>query len=90
MTLLLDYYNPEVLKPGYSLCPEHPDFTVLPASSWEESLEMIRQTPMVTPPGIYGFHANANLTREQNETYAMMENLLLTVGQASGAGGTSP
>ena len=22
--------------PGYSLCPEHPEFTVLPASSWEE------------------------------------------------------
>ncbi|CAK9112546.1 Dynein axonemal heavy chain 1 (Axonemal beta dynein heavy chain 1) (Ciliary dynein heavy chain 1) (Heat shock regulated protein 1) (HSRF-1) (hDHC7) [Durusdinium trenchii] len=90
MTLLLDYYNPEVLKPGHSLCVEHPEFTVPPAASLEDTLEMIRQTPIVTPPGIYGFHTNANLTREQNETYAMMENLLLTVGQASGSGGTSP
>lgn len=26
---------------GYSLCPEHPDFTVLPASSWEDKFSEI-------------------------------------------------
>lgn len=41
------------------------------------------------PPGVYGFHGNANLTREQGETYGMMESLLLTVGQAGGGGGSS-
>ncbi|CAJ1405692.1 unnamed protein product [Effrenium voratum] len=82
MTLLLDYYNEDVLKPGHSLCAEHPSFKVPAAGSMEETLDSIRQVPMVIPPGIYGFHENANLTREQNETYAMMENLLLTVGQA--------
>ena len=36
--------RPETLRKtiaGYSLCPEHPDFTVLPASSWEEKFSEI-------------------------------------------------
>ncbi|CAE7768679.1 DNAH7 [Symbiodinium sp. CCMP2456] len=89
MILLLDYYNADVLTPGHPLCAEHPEFTVPPPGTLEETLENIRHTPLTTPPGIYGFHTNANLTREQNETYAMMESLLLTVGQASGSGGSS-
>lgn len=89
MILLLDYYNADVLTPGHALCAEHPEFTVPPPGTLEETLENIRHTPLTTPPGIYGFHTNANLTREQNETYAMMESLLLTVGQASGSGGSS-
>jgi len=44
---------------------------------------------LVLPPGIYGFHINANLTREQNETYNMMESLLLAMGSGGGSGGGS-
>merc|ERR1712054_329826 len=89
MTLLHDYYSPDVLIEGTSLCAEHAEFKVIGPSSLEGTLEKIREMPLIIPPGVYGFHANANLTREQNETYAMMENLLLTVGQSAGGGGSS-
>eukprot|EP00931_Biecheleriopsis_adriatica_P059470 TRINITY_DN3558_c0_g1_i1.p1 TRINITY_DN3558_c0_g1~~TRINITY_DN3558_c0_g1_i1.p1 ORF type:complete len:4293 (+),score=1112.20 TRINITY_DN3558_c0_g1_i1:173-13051(+) len=89
MTLLKDYYSPAVLEAGHSLCPEYAQFTVPDPGSLEATIEAIKTTQLVVPPGVYGFHDNANLTREQNETYAMMENLLLTVGQASGGGGDS-
>ena len=45
---------------------------------------------MVTPPEIFGFHQNANLTKEQKESYQMMDDLLKTVGQASSSGGAGP
>ncbi|CAE8721403.1 unnamed protein product, partial [Polarella glacialis] len=89
MNLLLQYYCPAALQEGFAFCPEHPEFTIPKLGSHEEMLDAIKQLPLVVPPGIYGFHENANLTREQNETYTLMENLLLTVGQASGGGGIS-
>merc|ERR1719401_934782 len=52
-------------------------------------IEQIREMALTDPPGVFGFHENANLTREQNETYGMMDNLLLTVGSSSGSGGSS-
>ncbi|CAE8635452.1 unnamed protein product [Polarella glacialis] len=89
MNLLLQYYCPAALQEGFAFSPEHPEFTIPKLGSHEEMLDAIKQLPLVVPPGIYGFHENANLTREQNETYTLMENLLLTVGQASGGGGIS-
>ena len=41
-----------------------------------------RSLPLVTPPGVFGFHENANLSKEMGETYRMMSELLLTMGQA--------
>jgi dynein heavy chain len=89
MVLLADYYNPAALNEDYSLCFEHKEYVIPPPGTHEEMLEAIGNMGLVVPPGVYGFHENANLTREQNETYNTMENLLLTVGQASGGGGSS-
>mmetsp|Transcript_55811 Transcript_55811/g.113839 ORF Transcript_55811/g.113839 Transcript_55811/m.113839 type:complete len:619 (-) Transcript_55811:31-1887(-) len=89
MTLLADYYCPEALNEGFALCSDHPEYKIPNPATHEETLAAINEMSLVTPPGIYGFHENANLTREQNETYGMMENLLLTVGQSSGGGSDS-
>jgi len=89
MTLLADYYSPAALNDDYTLCVEHPEYVIPPVGTHEATLEAIGKMSMVVPPGVYGFHENANLTREQNETYSLMENLLLTVGQAAGGGGSS-
>lgn len=89
MTLLTDYYCEGALKDDFALCAAHPEFKIPPAGTQEEMMEALRSLPLVMPPGLYGFHENANLTREQNETYDMMEKLLLTVGQSGGGGGGS-
>uniref|UniRef100_A0A7S1AC22 Dynein heavy chain n=1 Tax=Noctiluca scintillans TaxID=2966 RepID=A0A7S1AC22_NOCSC len=88
-TLLDDYYCPAVLVSGHPLCGDHPEYVVPQPGTHESMLEDIRNLPLIDPPGVYGFHENANLTREQNETYIMMDNLLLTVGSSSGGGGSS-
>jgi dynein heavy chain len=90
MTLLVDYYSPSSLADGHSLCAEHDRYMVPTPGSQEFMLEQIRDMALVDPPGVFGFHENANLTREQNETYGMMDNLLLMVGQAAAGEGASP
>lgn len=89
MTLLDDYYCSSVLVDGHSVCAEHSEYMVPTPGSLESMLEQIREMSLVDPPGVFGFHENANLTREQNETYDMMDKLLLTVGNQSGGGGSS-
>jgi len=89
MVLLGDYFNPECLNEGHALCAEHPQYVIPPPGTHTEYLEAVRGMGLADPPGVFGFHENASLTREQNATYAMMDNLLLTVGQSGGGGGTS-
>merc|ERR1719174_202762 len=90
MMLLADYYCPEALIEGQSLCPEISSYMVPMIGTRESMLEQIRDMNLVDPPGVWGFHENANVTREQNETYSMMDNLLLMVGQTSASEGSSP
>jgi len=89
MTLLDDYYCPAVLMDGHSLCAEHLEYTVPVPGPAESMISQIKEMSISDPPGVFGFHENANLTREQNETYKMMDNLILTVGHSGGGGGTS-
>jgi len=42
------------------------------------------------PPEVFGFNKNASLSKEQGETYLMMEGMLATVGSSSGGGGAGP
>merc|ERR1719460_641888 len=67
----------------------HPPYPGRGVPAHEAHLEHISNMPLVTPPGVFGFNENANLTKEMGETYKMMSELLLTVGQGGGGGGTS-
>merc|ERR1719456_1692767 len=67
----------------------YPDYHGKDVPAHEVHLEHIRSLPLVTPPGVFGFHENASLTKEMGETYRMMSELLLTVGQGGGGGGKS-
>merc|ERR1719399_928585 len=91
MTLLVDYFTPEIFKSEYRMSgldvysvPEA--LTPESALGHEDLLEHVGTLPLVTPPDIFGFHINANLTKEQGEAYQMMDDLLKTVGAASGGG----
>jgi dynein heavy chain len=97
-TLLSALFCAEAMQPNFVIftspmdgfeyvCPPYPSKD---AATHESHLEHIRSLPLVTPPGVFGFHENANLTKENGETYKMMEELLLTVGQGGSGGGSGP
>eukprot|EP00746_Dinoflagellata_sp_MGD_P128313 gnl/MRDRNA2_/MRDRNA2_62704_c0_seq1.p1 gnl/MRDRNA2_/MRDRNA2_62704_c0~~gnl/MRDRNA2_/MRDRNA2_62704_c0_seq1.p1 ORF type:complete len:2643 (+),score=576.00 gnl/MRDRNA2_/MRDRNA2_62704_c0_seq1:1172-7930(+) len=90
MTLLNQFYCPEVVEEGHKLCPGLDQYVIPDEGTHEYYLDFIGKLPLTSPPGAFGFHENSNLTKEQNETYTMMGELLLTVGASTGGGGSSP
>jgi len=93
-TLLASYYCDEAMDPGFKLFDAGGDGPVYVQppdnTSHEDHLAHIASLPLITPPGVFGFHENANLTKEMGETYTMMAELLLTAAQGGGGGGQSP
>jgi dynein heavy chain len=89
MTLLENCYCHGAYQENFSLCAEHIEYVLPPPGSLESCWEHISNLPLVTPPGVFGFHENANLTKFQNETYKMMDCLLLTMAQSSSGGGAT-
>ena len=47
----------------------------------------VRSYPLVPGPEIFGLHENADITCEQNETYALLGTLLMLQPRVSGGGG---
>jgi len=90
-TLLAAYYCDTAMDDDFVLFDpgdgQPTPFIPPPPGGHEVHLEHIRSLPLVSPPGVFGFHENANLTKEMGETYTMMRELLLTMG--TGGGGTS-
>eukprot|EP00397_Hematodinium_sp_SG-2012_P000571 GEMP01000572.1.p1 GENE.GEMP01000572.1~~GEMP01000572.1.p1 ORF type:complete len:1304 (+),score=347.90 GEMP01000572.1:1943-5854(+) len=89
MTLLNDYFSPNIFENGHVFGGKEEYFTP-PEGDWTSYITHIGELPIVTPPSIFGFHENANLTKEQGETYLMMDDLLLTMGAAAAGGGSGP
>ena len=91
MTLLRDYFDLAIFEPEYRMAGlDEYALPICDDHSWDDYAAHIKQLPLITPPGIFGFHENANLTKEQGETYQMMDDLLKTVGQASSGAGAGP
>lgn len=56
----------------------------------EEYLQYIRETlPLITPPDVFGFHANADITKDMNETQQLMNSLLICSSEGGEGGGAS-
>lgn len=53
----------------------------------EGFLDLIRNLPLVPQPEIFGLHANADITCDQNETYAIFETVLSLQPRVSSGGG---
>merc|ERR1719188_2643913 len=92
-TLLKGYYCEEGLADDFVLFSaggDGPVYRPPPPGGHQDHLDHIASLPLVTPPGVFGFHENANLTKEMGETYNMMRELLLTAAQGGSSAGAGP
>ena len=83
-TLLLDYYCPEfVSDENYKFVPNDEYIIKESISSRDEFTEKFRSFPTITSPSVFGFHSNADITKDIGESNLLLDSLLICSGASS-------
>ena len=90
MSLLTKFYSENIHTPELALAPSKawqtpPDST----QTYDDYLSFIDSLPAVALPEAFGLHSNANLSKDQRETTAMFDAVLVTERGKGGGGGGS-
>lgn len=77
MTILEDYYNEKLFDDNHKLSPSGkyyaPGFT-----EYEGYMDYIKTLPQYAEPEVFGLHANADITKDKNETNSTFDAILST------------
>jgi dynein heavy chain len=63
------------------------DFCIPEAETFEQAMEFIETIPIITQPGVYGLHPNAEITYYNNAAKALWLDIISMATSASGGGG---
>lgn len=81
-TLLDNYYNNEAARESaYKFAPLE-EYFMPQANSYQEFVTFIQNLPQITSPEVFGFHTNADITKEINEVQILLNSLLACQSQA--------
>ena len=86
LTLLGDYYTEKIFDDNYKF-DEKGVFYAPPTGELKDYVSFIETLPNVPSPDVYGFHANADITKNMNEANVMFDAMLLTQSSGGGEGG---
>ncbi|XP_073944942.1 dynein heavy chain 3, axonemal isoform X2 [Choristoneura fumiferana] len=87
LSLLSIFYNEEVTSnPDYSFSPSG-DYRMPPSMDYNSVLEHIRALPALAKPEVFGLHDNADITKDNKETAALLFGCLLTQTSIIAGGG---
>ncbi|EZA62718.1 Dynein heavy chain 7, axonemal [Ooceraea biroi] len=53
-------------------------YYVPPVSEYSQFLDYVKELPMTTAPSVFGMHENADIIKDQQETYLMLSSMLTT------------
>ncbi|RLN66256.1 hypothetical protein BBP00_00002338 [Phytophthora kernoviae] len=88
MSVLGRFYCVDVFNEGYSF-DEHGVYALPPDGDYDSYLKFIEGLPLVAPPGVFGLHDNATITKDQNATVKLCRDVLLTQSSGGGSEGSS-
>ena len=84
MTLLKDYFKPEVLEPGHKITKSG-SYKMPEDGSYDSYVKFAQALPLNVDPEVFCLHENANMTKDQKSTNELFVSILLT--EESGGGG---
>ena len=82
VTILKEYFLPEILQDGYTL-NKSGTYTMPPDGTLSSFITHIETFPLSVSPDVFGFHSNATITKDQNETNLLFSSILLTQAGSS-------
>uniref|UniRef100_A0A8C5T8B7 Dynein axonemal heavy chain 1 n=1 Tax=Malurus cyaneus samueli TaxID=2593467 RepID=A0A8C5T8B7_9PASS len=72
MSILEDFYKPEVLSPDFAYSESGVYKQISTASDLSGYLQYVKSLPLNDSPELFGLHDNADITFAQNETFALL------------------
>ena len=84
---LYDFYNPQVYEDGYKFSPSGVYKAPDGEPDHDQFLEHILAMPLTQAPEVFGLHANADITKDQQDTNYLCEIILSTESGGGGKGG---
>ena len=89
LTILDKFYCSDIIQnEDYKFSPSGTYFAPN-EGDYESYIEYSRNLPLITHPEVFGMHANADISKDQQETHQLFNSILLTQSRASSKGGKS-
>ena len=85
MAILNGLYCPQIMDEGYRFSPS--GLYYAPPGGYDDVMAYLKQLPLLPAPEAFGLHANADIAKDQQETDALLESVLLTQSRAAAAAG---
>ncbi|NXT91841.1 DYH1 protein, partial [Anhinga rufa] len=89
MSILEDFYKPEVLIPEFAYSESGIYKQISTSSDLDGYLQYIKSLPLNDSPELFGLHDNANITFAQNETFALLGTIMQLQPKTFTLGGCS-
>lgn len=78
-TILFRFYSPQLLEKGKDyLFDSSGDYFVPEEKDYDSFMLYSKNLPIITKPGIFGLHDNADISKDQQETNTLLLNTLKT------------
>ena len=87
MTILNDYYIEKIFNDGYKFSPSGIYYCPPSSNDRNTYLDYIKTLPLNPQPEIFGFHSNADITKDLGESGLLISSILLTQSDSSGKSG---
>ncbi|XP_069141245.1 dynein axonemal heavy chain 3-like isoform X4 [Argopecten irradians] len=89
MSILKLFYCKEIIiDDTYKLSPSGIYFAP-PKGTYDSYVNYIKDLPLTPHPEVYGFHENADISKDQHETQQLFDGILLTLPRQTSGGGKS-
>ena len=78
-SILSLFYTPAIFDPGYQFSPSGL-YQAPPEGDYQSYLEYIKALPLSADPEVFGLHANADISKDQQEADLMLASCLAMQG----------